>query len=95
MFDTRPSEAKVTTSRVFDTSRAAVDVGTRSTRMINYGIRAIMCYVQAVIWGFGALATSVTAGSLGRMLFVLALGCLISGGFVYAGNRLMSRARTG
>ena len=86
MFDTRPSEAKVTTSRVFDTTRAAVDVGMRSTRMVNNGIkrtRAVMCYILAVVWGFGALGTMATADTLGKMLFVLALGCLISGGLGY------------
>ena len=98
MFDARPSEAKVTTSRVFDTTRAVVDVGMRSRRMVNNGIKrtgAIMCYIQAVIWGFGALGTLSSADTLGKMLFVLALGCLISGGFGYAGTRLMSRARMG
>jgi len=98
MFDKRPSDATVTTSRVFETAKAVVDVGMRTPRMVNNGrkrIGAILCYMQAVIWGIGALSALSTSETLGQMLFVLALGCLISGGLGYAGKRLMSSARMG
>ena len=98
MFDRRPSDATVTTSRAFETARAAVDVGMRSTRAVNTGakrIGAIFLYMQAVLWGMGALGSLATADTLGKKLVVLALACLISGGFGYAGHRSMCKARMG
>ena len=98
MFEKRPAEAPRQTSRVFDSASALVDVGKASTRAVsNVGKRlgGLMLYFQAVIWGFGALGAMATANSTGHMLGMLAIGCAISGGFVYAGKRAMSSARAG
>ena len=98
MFDQRPSDAAPMTSRAFETARAVVDLGTRSTRAVSNGgkrLSGVFFYFQAVVWGVGALGSMATADTLGQKLFVLLLGCVISGGLAYAGQRSMSRAKMG
>jgi hypothetical protein len=85
MFEERPrNEAPIAGSRMFAAASATVNVGKQATRQVGRGRKAlvaIILYFQAVLWGFGALASMTTAGSIGQVLFTLALGCLISGGF--------------
>jgi hypothetical protein len=96
MFEQRPMDAKNTNSRVFDSASDMADIGVRVARAIDTGrkrLAAVICYFQAFIWGIGALHAMSTAPTAGRTLFAFLFGCVVSGGFIYAGCYFLRRPK--
>jgi hypothetical protein len=96
MFEQRPMDAKTADSRVFDTASTMADIGVRATRAIDNGrkrLGAAICYFQAFVWGIGALHAMSMAPTAGRTLFAFLFGCVVSGGFIYAGRCFMPRTK--
>ena len=81
----RSESAPVQTIR---TVASAASHGTHLARRGVHGIRALVCFFFAAIWGFAALAGGVIGGSLPTLIGVGAMAAFM----VWLGRRAFAKA---